>query len=92
MAGGAISPRGCALLEGCSGADGGGDGGDAGISGKETGFVPVGTLQAGYRLSGKGDKPMNVDVSYRYLYFLSGQNGLSDLNANSVFVNLSIPF
>ena len=67
-------------------------GGDANISGKETGVVPVGTLQAGYRLSGSGDKPMNVDVSYRYLYFLSGQNGLSDLTASSVFVNLSIPF
>ena len=57
------------------------------ISGKETGVVPVGTAQAGYRLSGTGDKPMNIDVSYRYLYFLSGQNGLSDLK-----INLSIPF
>jgi len=67
-------------------------GGNASISGKETGVVPVGTLQAGYRLSGSGDKPMNIDISYRYLYFLSGQNGLSDLTASSVFVNLSIPF
>ena len=67
-------------------------GGDASISGKETGVVPVGTVQAGYRLSGNSDKPMNIDVSYRYLYFLSGQNGLSDLTASSVFVNLSIPF
>ena len=67
-------------------------GGNTNISGKETGVVPVGTLQAGYRLSGSGDKPMNIDVSYRYLYFLSGQNGLSDLTASSVFVNLSIPF
>jgi hypothetical protein len=67
-------------------------GGNASISGKETGVVPVGTLQAGYRLSGSGDTPMNIDVSYRYLYFLSGQNGLSDLTASSVFVNLSIPF
>ena len=67
-------------------------GGNASISGKETGVVPVGTLQAGYRLSGSGDKPMNIDVSYRYLYFLSGQNGLSDLTASSIFVNLSIPF
>ena len=67
-------------------------GGDTTISGKETGVVPVGTLQGGYRLSGSGDKPMNIDVSYRYLYFLSGQNGLSDLTASSVFVNLSIPF
>lgn len=67
-------------------------GGDTNISGKETGVVPVGTVQAGYRLSGSGDSPMNIDVSYRYLYFLSGQNGLSDLTASSVFVNLSIPF
>ena len=67
-------------------------GGNASISGKETGVVPVGALQAGYRLLGSGDKPMNIDVSYRYLYFLSGQNGLSDLTANSIFVNLSIPF
>lgn len=67
-------------------------GGDASISGKETGVVPVGTVQAGYRLSGKSDNQMNIDVSYRYLYFLSGQNGLSDLTASSVFVNLSIPF
>ena len=67
-------------------------GGNASISGKETGVVPVGTLQAGYRLSGSGDNPMNIDVSYRYLYFLSGQNGLGDLTASSVFVNLSIPF
>ena len=67
-------------------------GGNASISGKETGVVPVGTLQAGYRLSGSGDKPMNIDISYRYLYFLSGQNGLSDLTASSFFVNLSIPF
>ena len=66
--------------------------GDTSISGKETGVVPVGTVQAGYRLAGSGDKPMNIDVSYRYLYFLSGQNGLSDLTASSVFVNLSIPF
>ena len=66
-------------------------GGNASISGKETGVVPVGKLQAGYRLLGSGDKPMNIDVSYRYLYFLSGQNGLSDLTANSIFVNLSIP-
>jgi len=67
-------------------------GGNASISGKETGVVPVGTLQAGYRLSGSGDKPMNIDISYRYLYFLSGQNGLSDLTASSVFVSLSVPF
>ena len=67
-------------------------GGDASISGKETGLAPVGTVQIGYRLSGSGDNPMNVDVSYRYLYFLSGQNGLSDLTASSFFVNLSIPF
>ena len=67
-------------------------GGNTSISGKETGLVPVGTVQAGYRLSGSGDKPMNIDVSYRYLYFLSGQNGLSDLTASSFFVNLSIPF
>ena len=67
-------------------------GGDASISGKETGVVPVGTVQAGYRLAGSGDKPMNIDVSYRYLYFLSGQNGLRDLTARSGFVNLSIPF
>ena len=67
-------------------------GGNTTISGKETGVVPVGTVQAGYRLAGSGDKPMNIDVSYRYLYFLSGQNGLSDLTASSVFVNLSIPF
>jgi hypothetical protein len=67
-------------------------GGNANISGKETGVVPVGTVQAGYRLSGSGDKPMNIDVSYRYLYFLSGQNGLSHLTASSVFVNLSVPF
>ena len=67
-------------------------GGNASISGKETGVVPVGTLQAGYKLSGSGVNPMNIDVSYRYLYFLSGQNGLSDLTASSVFVNLSIPF
>jgi hypothetical protein len=66
--------------------------GDTSISGKETGVVPVGTVQAGYRLAGSGDKPMNIDVSYRYLYFLSGQNGLSDLTASSVFVNFSIPF
>ena len=66
--------------------------GDTSISGKETGVVPVGTVQAGYRLSGSGDNPMNIDVSYRYLYFLSGQNGLSDLTASSVFVNLSVPF
>ncbi len=64
--------------------------GDTSISGKETGLVPVGTVQAGYRLAGSGDKPMNIDVSYRYLYFLSSQNGLSDLAASSVFVNLSI--
>lgn len=67
-------------------------GGDATISGKESGVVPVGTLQAGYRLSGSGDNPMDIDVSYRYLYFLSGQNGLSDLTASSVFVNVSFPF
>ena len=67
-------------------------GGNASISGKETGVVPVGTLQAGYRLPGSGDTPMNIDVSYRYLYFLSGQKGLGDLSASSVFVNLSIPF
>ena len=67
-------------------------GGDTSISGKETGVVPIGTVQAGYRLAGSGDEPMNIDVSYRYLYFLSGQNGLSDLTASSVFVNLSIPF
>ena len=67
-------------------------GGDATISGKETGVVPVGTLQAGYRLSGSGDNPMNIDISYRYLYFLSGKNGLSDLTASSVFVNVSFPF
>jgi hypothetical protein len=67
-------------------------GGDTDISGKETGVVPVGTVQAGYRLLGSGDNPMNIDVSYRYLYFLSGQNGLSDLTASSVFVNLSVPF
>ena len=67
-------------------------GGNTSISGKETGVVPVGTVQAGYRLSGSGDKPMNIDVSYRYLYFLSGQNGLSDLTASSFFVNFSIPF
>ena len=67
-------------------------GGNASISGKETGVVPVGALQAGYRLLGSGDKPMNIDVSYRYLYFLIGQNGLNDLTANSIFVNLSIPF
>ena len=66
--------------------------GDTSISGKETGVVPVGTVQAGYRLAGSGDKPMNIDVSYRYLYFLSGQNGLSDLTASSIFVNLSVPF
>ena len=67
-------------------------GGDATISGKETGVVPVGTLQAGYRLSGSGDNPMNIDVSYRYLYFLSGQNGMSNLTGSSVFVNVSLPF
>ena len=67
-------------------------GGNTSISGKETGVVPVGAVQAGYRLSGSGDKPMNIDVSYRYLHFLSGQNGLSDLTASSFFVNLSIPF
>ena len=67
-------------------------GGDANISGKETGVVPVGAVQAGYRMSGKDDNPINVDVSYRYLYFLSGRNGLDNLTANSVFVNLSIPF
>ena len=67
-------------------------GGDATISGKETGVAPIGTLQAGYRLLGSGDDPMNIDVSYRYLYFLSGQNGLSNLTASSVFVNLSVPF
>ncbi|MDC3234962.1 hypothetical protein OBB02_02850 [Candidatus Puniceispirillum sp.] len=67
-------------------------GGDANISGKESGVVPVGAVQAGYRMAGSGDKPVNLDVSYRYLYFLSGQNGLSDLAANSVFINLSIPF
>ena len=67
-------------------------GGDATISGKESGVVPVGTVQAGYRLSGSGDDPMNIDISYRYLHFLSGQNGLSDLTASSVFVNVSVPF
>ena len=67
-------------------------GGDTSISGKETGVVPVGTVQAGYRLSGKSDNQMNIDVSYRYLYFLSGQNGLSDLTASSVFVNLCNSF
>ena len=67
-------------------------GGDTTISGKETGVVPVGTVQAGYRFSGSGDNPMNIDVSYRYLYFLSGQKGLNDLTASSVFINLSIPF
>ena len=67
-------------------------GGNASISGKETGVVPVGTLQAGYRLSGSGDNPMNIDVSYRYLYFLSGQNGLSDLTTSSIFINMSVPF
>ena len=59
---------------------------------KESGVVPVGAVQAGYRMAGSGDNPVNLDVSYRYLYFLSGQNGLSDLAANSVFINLSIPF
>ena len=67
-------------------------GGNSNISGKESGVVPVGTVQAGYRLSGDGDDPINIDMSYRYLYFLSGQNGLSDLTASSVFVNLSVPF
>ena len=67
-------------------------GGNASISGKESGVVPVGTVQAGYRLSGSGDNPMNIDVSYRYLHFLSGQKGLSDLTASSIFVNVSIPF
>ena len=67
-------------------------GGDTTISGKETGVVPVGTLQAGYRLSGSGDNPMNIDVSYRYLYFLSGQNGLDNLTASSFFINVSVPF
>jgi hypothetical protein len=67
-------------------------GGNTSISGKETGLVPVGTVQAGYRFSGSGDNPINIDVSYRYLYFLSGQNGLNDLTASSFFVNLSIPF
>ena len=67
-------------------------GGNASISGKETGVVPVGTLQAGYRLSGSGDNPMNIDVSYRYLYFLSGQNSLSDLTTSSIFINMSVPF
>lgn len=67
-------------------------GGDTSISGKETGVAPVGTVQVGYRLSDSGDKPMNIDVSYRYLYFLSGQNGLSNLTASSVFVNMSFPF
>ena len=67
-------------------------GGDTSISGKETGVVPIGTVQAGYRLAGSGDNPMNIDISYRYLYFLSGQNGLSDLTASSVFVNVSFPF
>ena len=67
-------------------------GGNASISGKETGVVPVGTLQAGYKLSGSGVNPMNIDVSYRYLYFLSGQNGLSDLTTSSIFINMSVPF
>ena len=66
-------------------------GGNTNISGKRD-SSPVGTVQAGYRLAGSGDNPMNIDVSYRYLYFLSGQNGLSDLTASSVFVNFSIPF
>ena len=67
-------------------------GGDATISGTASRAVPVGSVQAGYRVAGSGDNPVNLDVSYRYLYFLSGQNGLSDLTANSVFINLSIPF
>ena len=66
-------------------------GGDTSVSGKETGVVPVGTFQAGYRLPGSGDSPMNIDVSYRYLHFLSGQKGLNDLTASSIFVNVSIP-
>ena len=67
-------------------------GGDASISGKETGVVPVGAVQAGYKMPGSGDNPINVDVSYRYLYFLSGRNGLDNLTASSVFLNFSIPF
>ena len=32
-------------------------------------MVPIGAVQAGYRMSGNDDNPINVDVSYRYLYF-----------------------
>ena len=65
--------------------------GNSNISGKETGIVPIGSLQAGYRIIGDGTANYNLDLNYRYLYFLSGRNGLDDLTANSVFVNFTIP-
>ena len=66
--------------------------GNSNIAGKETGIVPIGALQAGYRIVGDGEAKYNLDFSYRYLYFLSGRSGLDNLTANSLFVNFTIPF
>ena len=66
--------------------------GNSNISGSNSGLVPVGAFQAGFRTAGSRDSAVSVDLSYRYMYFLSGSDGLDNLTANTFFLNLTVPF
>ena len=66
--------------------------GNSNISGSNSGLVPVGAFQAGFRTADSPDSEVRVDFSYRYMYFLSGSDGLDDLTANTFFLNITVPF
>ena len=66
--------------------------GNSNISGSNSGLVPVGAFQAGFRTADSPDSKVNFDLSYRYMYFLSGSDGLDDLTANTFFLNITVPF
>ena len=66
--------------------------GNANISGSNSGLVPVGAFQAGFRTADSPDSAVNLDFSYRYMYFLSCADGLDNLTAKTFFLNLTAPF